>query len=104
MHARVHMRAQQKSTALIAPCRLAYKRRDDATSWSFAAFSLRESVSTSLENALAVDLEQPGAALAAADAHRHHAPLRLATTSFLQQMAGETRTGHAEGMTDRDRA
>src|SRR5689334_1288366 len=52
----------------------------------------------------AVDLEQARAALTAADAHRHHAPLRLATRTFLQQMAGETRAGHAEGMTDRDRA
>src|SRR5689334_4054928 len=52
----------------------------------------------------AVDLEQAGAALAAADAHRHHAPLGLAARAFLQQMAGETGAGHAEGMADRDRA
>src|SRR6476646_5962092 len=52
----------------------------------------------------AIDFKQAGAALAAADAHRHDAPLRLAPAAFLQDMAGETRTGHAEGMADRDRA
>src|SRR6478672_13577884 len=52
----------------------------------------------------AVDLEQAGAALAAADAHGHDAPLGLAARTFLEDVAGETRAGHAEGMTDRDRA
>jgi len=35
----------------------------------------------------AVDLEQAGAALAAADAHGHHAPFRLAALALLEQMA-----------------
>src|SRR6185369_12928931 len=52
----------------------------------------------------AVDLEQARAALAAADAHRDDAPLGLAPAAFLQDVAGETRAGHAEGMADRDRA
>src|SRR6201989_1490136 len=51
-----------------------------------------------------IDLEQAGAALAAADAHGHHAPLGLAAVTFLQDVAGEPRAGHAEGMADRDRA
>src|SRR2546421_12562871 len=53
---------------------------------------------------LLIDLEQACAALAAADAHRDDAPLGLAPAAFLQDVAGETRTGHAEGMADRDRA
>src|SRR3954465_9264373 len=52
----------------------------------------------------AVDFEQAGAALAAADAHRDDAPLGLAPAAFLQDVAGETRAGHAERMADRDRA
>src|SRR5205085_11501875 len=52
----------------------------------------------------AVDLEQACAALAAADAHRDDAPLRLAPAAFLQDVAGETRAGHAERVADRDRA
>src|SRR5277367_1661583 len=52
----------------------------------------------------AIDLEQPRAALAAADAHGDDAPLGLAAVAFLQDVAGETRAGHAEGMADRDRA
>src|SRR5436190_2255367 len=32
------------------------------------------------------------------------APLGLAPAAFLQDVAGETRAGHAEGMADRDRA
>src|SRR5688500_9577549 len=52
----------------------------------------------------AVDLEQACAALAAADAHRDDAPLGLAPAAFLQDVAGETRAGQAEGMADRDRA
>src|SRR6476646_8444021 len=51
-----------------------------------------------------IDLEQPGAALAAADAHRDHAPLGLAALTFLQDVAGQARAGHAERMPDRDRA
>src|SRR5258707_8106758 len=35
-----------------------------------------------------VDLEQAGAALAAADAHGHHAPLGAAALAFLQDVAG----------------
>src|SRR6185436_19304619 len=52
----------------------------------------------------AEDFEQACAALAAADAHRDDAPLGLAPTAFLQDVAGKTRAGHAEGMADRDRA
>src|SRR5579864_4113286 len=53
--------------------------------------------------ASAVDLEQPGAALPAADAHRHHAPFGLAAAAFLQNVPGQACAGHAEGMADRDR-
>src|ERR1700693_2512874 len=53
---------------------------------------------------LAIDFEQAGAALAAADAHRHHAPFRLAPTSLLQDVAGQPRACHAERMADGDRA
>src|SRR5438874_12402952 len=73
--------AHEKGTALAAPC-LSHSRR---------------SIS-------AVDFEQTRAALAAADAHRHDAPLGLAAGAFLEEVAGETRAGHAEGMADRDRA
>src|ERR1700726_1941003 len=48
--------------------------------------------------ASAIDLEQPGAALPAADAHRDDAPLRLAAAAFLQDVAGQAGAGHAEGM------
>src|SRR5262249_44984217 len=51
-----------------------------------------------------VDFDHARPALAAADAHGDHAPLRLAPTAFLQDVAGETRAGHAERMADRDRA
>src|SRR5262249_42095230 len=50
------------------------------------------------------DLEQAGATLAAADAHRDHTPFGLATMAFLQDVAGQPRTGHAERVADRDRA
>src|SRR6476646_1020208 len=52
----------------------------------------------------AVDLKQACAALAASDAHGDDAPLGLAPTAFLQDVAGEPRAGHAEGMADGDRA
>src|SRR5258706_4350865 len=52
----------------------------------------------------AIDFKQAGAALAAADAHRHHAPFRLAPAALLEDVAGQPRAGHAEGMTDRDPA
>src|ERR1700744_660173 len=54
--------------------------------------------------ASSINLEQSRAALAAADAHGHDAPLGLAPMAFLEDVAGETRAGHAEGMADRDRA
>src|SRR4051812_19551294 len=57
-----------------------------------------------LSSVSAVNLEQSRAALAAADAHRHDAPFGLAALAFLEDVAGETRAGHAEGMADRDRA
>src|SRR5262249_56521379 len=53
---------------------------------------------------VSVDLVQARAALATADAHGDDAPLGLAAMAFLQDVAGEPRTGHAEGMADRDRA
>src|SRR5215470_4081428 len=52
----------------------------------------------------AVDFEQARAALAAADAHRDDAPLRLAAGAFLQDVAGEAGAGHAERVSDGDRA
>src|SRR5690349_18651251 len=51
-----------------------------------------------------VDLEQAGAALAAADAHGHHAPLGAAALAFLQDVAGAAGAGHAEGVADGDGA
>src|SRR3954451_7461619 len=51
-----------------------------------------------------IDFKQAGAALAAADAHRHHAPLGLAPASLLQDVARQTRARHAKGVADRDRA
>src|SRR6059036_1806096 len=62
------------------------------------------SVARSGPGALAVDFKQACAALATADAHSNDAPLGLAPTTLLQDVAGEPRAGHAEGMTDRDRA
>src|ERR1700716_1719600 len=53
---------------------------------------------------LAIDLKQARAALAAADAHRHDAPLGLAPTTLLQNVAGQPRAGHPEGVADGDRA
>src|SRR4051812_19397533 len=53
---------------------------------------------------LRVDLEQAGSALAAADAHRHDAPLGAAALTLLQDVAGAARARHAERVTDRDRA
>src|SRR5947207_10616823 len=42
------------------------------------------------------DLEEAGAALAAAYAHGHDAPLGAAALAFLQDMAGAAGPGHAE--------
>src|SRR3990167_6555999 len=56
------------------------------------------------ESGSAVNLEQAGAALPAADPHGHHAPLGLAATAFLQDVAGAAGAGHAEGVADGDRA
>src|SRR5437879_5647198 len=64
----------------------------------------RRALSHSSRCISAINLEQTRAALATADAHGHDAPLGLAALAFLEQMAGETRAGHAEGMADRDRA
>src|SRR5216684_195069 len=52
----------------------------------------------------AIDFEQARAALAAADAHRHDAPLCLAPTALLQEVAGQPRAGHPERVADGDRA
>src|ERR1700710_1537030 len=53
--------------------------------------------------ASAVDFEQACAALAATDTHGDDAPLGLAPTSLLQDVAGQPRAGHAERMADRNR-
>src|SRR5687767_13919908 len=53
---------------------------------------------------LAVDLEEAGGALAAADAHRHDAPLGAAALTLLEDVAGAPCAGHAERVPDRDRA
>ena len=50
------------------------------------------------------DLEEARRALAAADAHRHDAPLGLAALAFEQEVADAARARHAEGVADRDRA
>src|SRR3954468_9367131 len=50
------------------------------------------------------DLEQPGSALAAADAHRHDAPLRAAPLALLEDVARTARPGHPERVPDGDRA
>src|ERR1700682_666221 len=52
----------------------------------------------------AIDFKQARAALAAADAHRHDAPLCLATAPLLQEVAGQPRAGHPERVADGDRA
>src|ERR1700737_1764155 len=52
----------------------------------------------------AIDFKQARAALAAADAHRHDAPLCLATAALLQEVAGQPRAGHSERVADGDRA
>src|SRR5579871_163799 len=62
------------------------------------------SMFVTLARSVSVDLEQSRAALAAADAHGDDAPLGLAAMTFLQDVAGEPRARHAEGMADRDRA
>src|ERR1700733_3042615 len=50
------------------------------------------------------NLEQPGGAHAAADAHGYDRKLGLAAPALDQGVTGETRAGHAIGMADRDRA
>src|SRR6267378_232274 len=60
--------------------------------------------SRSLIQTLAVDLKQAGAALATADAHCHDAPLCLAPTALLQDVARKPRAGHPKGVADSDRA
>src|SRR5436305_1589557 len=52
----------------------------------------------------AVDFEQAGATLAAADAHRDNAPFCLAPATLLQDVAGKPCAGHPEGVADCDRA
>src|SRR5258706_4227841 len=53
---------------------------------------------------LAVRLEETRRALAAADAHRHHAVARLAAQQLVGEGADHARARHAEGVADRDRA
>ena len=50
------------------------------------------------------DFEQSCCALAASDAHRHDAVLRLATLALEEEMACATGAGHAVRVADRDRA
>ena len=50
------------------------------------------------------DLEQARAAHAAADAHGDHHVLGAAALAFLQDVAGQARAGHAEGVADGDGA
>ena len=42
--------------------------------------------------------------MAAADAHRHNAPLGVTSLAFEQEMADAACACHAEGVADRDRA
>src|SRR5665213_2635663 len=57
------------------------------------------------DQVLVVDLEQAGAALAAADAHGDDRVADVAApAAFLEDMAGEAGAGHAKGMADGDRA
>ena len=53
---------------------------------------------------VSADLEQPGLALAAADAHRHHDMLRTAALALDERMPGQPGSAHAVGMADRDGA
>src|ERR1017187_3096569 len=69
------------------------------TSPGMTSFAMRP-----LSENSAVDFKQAGAALAAADAHGHDAPLCLAPTALLQDVARTPRAGHPEGVADRDRA
>src|SRR5271165_5415146 len=48
--------------------------------------------------------ENTGCALAAADAHGHHAIARVFAMHFAEQRGGQLRAGAAEGMAERDRA
>src|SRR5712671_3831803 len=50
------------------------------------------------------DFKQSSRAHAAADAHGHHAVFRLTPPTLDQDVAGQSRTGHAVGMADCDRA
>src|SRR5262249_22212933 len=59
---------------------------------------------TTRASVLAVRLEEPRGALAAADAHRHHAVARLAPEQLVGDGANHARARHAERMADRDRA
>src|SRR5436190_9262671 len=52
---------------------------------------------------LRVDLEQAGGALAAADAHGHHAPAGTPAVALLEDVAGAAGAGHAEGVPHGDR-
>src|SRR2546426_11710018 len=53
---------------------------------------------------LVARLEEPGRALPAADAHRHHAVARLAAQHLVGDGADHARARHAERMPDGDRA
>src|SRR5271156_5064617 len=87
-----------------AGSRSAWTAARTVSSRSAAMFRRAAGDASNAAESSAIDFEQAGAALAAADAHRHHAPLGLAPTTFLQDVAGQPRAGHSEGMADRDRA
>src|SRR5215468_6329756 len=53
---------------------------------------------------LETGFEETRGALASADAHRHHAVLRLAAEHLVGNGADHARAGHAEGVADGDRA
>src|SRR6266849_6861742 len=74
---------------IVAPSRGRPRRRDGRTT---------------LNRVLAVRLEEPRGALAAADAHGHDAVARLAAELLDGDRAHHPRAGHAERVADRDRA
>src|SRR5229473_7101488 len=73
---------------IVAPSRGRPRRRDGRTT---------------LNRVLAVRLEEPRGALAAADAHGHDAVARLAAEHLVGDGTDHARARHAEGMSDRDR-
>src|SRR4051794_31226455 len=90
------IRAAAASAARICACTVAGSSRSGATP------RLRSRIILFLHDS--ENLEQTGSAHSAGAAHRHNGKTDAAPLAFVHQMADAARTGHAVGMTDRDRA